>query len=888
MGLELGTKLGPYEVIAPLGAGGMAEVWRAVDARLGRDVALKVLPDDIAHGTEHHARFDREAKLLASLNHPNIATLYGVEHVGGDDRLAHVLVMELVEGEGLEERIARGPLPPDEAVPIALQVAAALVAAHESGIVHRDLKPANVRIRPDGTAKVLDFGLAKAWQEDSRPRDISKSPTITFHHSMAGAIIGTASYMAPEQARGRAVDHRVDIWAFGCLLFEMLTGEHAFDGDTVSDTIAAILKEQPRWELLPRGLDPALRRVLRRCLAKEPSLRYQHLADACLELLEYRDQAAEAITAGPASGRFRPSRTWLAGIAGAAVLLLGLLTLTAIRRPAAPEPPTYRPLTFRSAHVSSARFAGDDETVVFAMSTGDRPLSLYSTHTGSIESRLLDLPGADVLGIADNGRMVVLLDSHREGSWIRVGTLAETDLAGGAPRSLVERANGGAISPDGKAIAVVHEAGPGQRLEYPLGEVLFETEGWISHVAISPDGRRVAFIHHPFYGDDRGLPMVVGPDGQARMLGHESANSMQGLAWSADGEAVLYTEYDFERGGVLWSARPGEEPEALLRTPAAVRLQDVAADGRILLISGDTRAEVNGLLAGQDHERRYEGWNDDSIGGLAADGSLFAGNQQQSNAEGEYTAYVRAADGRPPVLLGLGEVAGMSPGGRWAMLQRMTRDRDKVELFPTGPGRPLTIDLGGVVPVSTGVAPLTSSADGRRVAFTGRGPDGRLRPYVLDLEGRALDSLDSGLGAPAVLDSSLVSVRPIGPEGTRAVVLSPDGTRVAALAPDGTVVVLPVDGGEAVPVPGIAAGEIPLQWSEDGQAVLVWNRTFPAGIDRVSVADGARERALEIMPDDPVGVLYGQIILAPGGEHYLYRFRRDLSVLFLVEGVRGG
>ena len=292
MSLAPGARLGPYEILAPLGAGGMGVVYRARDTRLGRDVALKFLPQGFAEDPERHARFEREAKLLAALNHPNIAVLYGLEHLDGQ----HALAMELVEGEGLEERIVRGAVPLEEALPIARQVADALEAAHEKGIVHRDLKPANVKVRPDGAVKVLDFGLAKAWDEQASGSDLAFSPTITGHHTRAGVILGTAAYMSPEQARGKAADKRADIWAFGCLLFEMLSGRKAFEGETVSDVLAAVLKTDPDWDLLPSDVPPAIRRVLTRCLERNPKLRIRDIGDARFEL----DEAARGGATGAA------------------------------------------------------------------------------------------------------------------------------------------------------------------------------------------------------------------------------------------------------------------------------------------------------------------------------------------------------------------------------------------------------------------------------------------------------------------------------------------------------------------------------------------------------------------------------------------------------------
>jgi serine/threonine protein kinase/tetratricopeptide (TPR) repeat protein len=296
--LAPGTRLGPYEITAKLGEGGMGVVYRARDTRLGRDVALKLLPEAFAEDPERHARFEREGKLLASLNHPHIATLYGLEHLEGQ----HVLVLELVEGEGLDERIARGALSIDEALPIALQIAEGLEAAHERGIVHRDLKPANVKVRPDGTAKVLDFGLAKAWEEETTGSDPAHSPTVTGVHTKAGMILGTVAYMSPEQARGKAVDKRADIWAFGCLLYQMLTGAAVFRGDTVTDVMAAILTEEPDLGALPQALPETVGMMLRRCLEKDSKRRLRDIGEARVVLERIAPVAtAAALAVSPAA-----------------------------------------------------------------------------------------------------------------------------------------------------------------------------------------------------------------------------------------------------------------------------------------------------------------------------------------------------------------------------------------------------------------------------------------------------------------------------------------------------------------------------------------------------------------------------------------------------------
>ena len=300
MSLAPGVRLGRYEIVALIGAGGMGEVYRARDGNLTRDVALKTLPELFARDPERRARFTREANVLATLNHPNIAAIYGFESSAD----VPALVLEMVEGPTLAEHIERGPIPTDEALPIARQIAYALEAAHAQGIVHRDLKPANVKVRDDGTVKVLDFGLAKAIAPDSAPAVVAASPTITSPAATAmGTIMGTAAYMSPEQARGRTVDKRSDIWAFGAVLYEMLTGRRAFDGEDVSDTLANVLKREPDWTALPSDTPPAIERVLRRCLTKDPRLRTHDVADIRIDLDD--PFPATQVAAGDRSGRPR-------------------------------------------------------------------------------------------------------------------------------------------------------------------------------------------------------------------------------------------------------------------------------------------------------------------------------------------------------------------------------------------------------------------------------------------------------------------------------------------------------------------------------------------------------------------------------------------------------
>ena len=282
MSIAPGTRLGSYEVVAQIGAGGMGEVYRAHDTKLARDVAIKVLPANFVNDPERLSRFQREARMLAALNHPNIATIYGLEQSDG----VTCLVMELVPGETLAERVKAGPTAIEEALKIAAQIAEALEAAHEKQIIHRDLKPANVKVTPEGKVKVLDFGLAKAFEGDAANEDPSNSPTLSRAATMQGVILGTAAYMSPEQARGKSVDKRTDIWAFGCVLYELLTGKQAFDGEDITEILAAVVKIDPDWNLLPENTPHIIRKLLRRCLQKDKTLRLRDAGDARLEIHE--------------------------------------------------------------------------------------------------------------------------------------------------------------------------------------------------------------------------------------------------------------------------------------------------------------------------------------------------------------------------------------------------------------------------------------------------------------------------------------------------------------------------------------------------------------------------------------------------------------------------
>jgi hypothetical protein len=861
MTIAPGVRLGPYEILAPLGAGGMGEVWRARDTRLGREVAVKVLPEAFAQDPERLARFEREAKAVAALSHPNILAI----HDFGTSEGTAYAVTELLEGETLRDRLAQGALPVRRAIEVAVQVAHGLAAAHDKGIVHRDLKPENLWVGNDGRVKILDFGLAKQGVAEG-PSNSSLAPTEVLATG-AGMVLGTVGYMSPEQVRGVALDHRTDLFSFGAVLYELLSGKRAFQGETPADTMSAILKEEPpELAQAVRDLPAGLERIVTRCLEKQPAARFQSAHDLAfaLETLSTHSSAAVPALAGPA-GR-RGGRRAVLAASGLALAGLALAAGWFLAGRMAPRrQPEFRQLTFQRGYIHSARFGSDHQTIIYGGAFAGRPVELFSTRTDATQSRALDLPSADVVGIAKNGEMAILLGRHHQGSWMRLGTLAQVPLSGGSPRAVLDSVFDADIAPDGASLAVVRASGAGQQLEFPIGHPVFKTPGWIALPRIAADGRRIAFVVHPFMGDDIGYVAVADAGGQVRRLS-EDHNFLQGMAWAGRGDEIWATSGE-DRGGTLWSAAPGRKERVVLRTPAPMRIHDVSPAGAVLITSDALRADISGRLAGDEHDRIWSWWSDDMIGGLAADGSAFTGSGPLPGQTDDNISYLRRNDGRAPVLLGTGGPLAMSPDGGFVVSATFGHDRDKLRVMPAGLGQPRVVELGGIECRSTGNLPNAGvSADGRRIAFVGteggRGP----RAYVLDLPG----------GRP----------RAVTPEGVASVLMAPGGDAVSVLDVSGRVFVQPLAGGAAWTVPGVLVGEIPIGWTSDGHGLLVWDRTFPARVFRITLPGGARSLFREITPDDPAGILYGSLVVSPDGRYYLYRARRFLSDLDVVTGLR--
>jgi dipeptidyl aminopeptidase/acylaminoacyl peptidase len=864
MGLTDGARLGPYEIVSPLGAGGMGEVYRARDPRLGRDVAIKVLPASLSEDADRLRRFEQEARAAGILNHPNITAVYDIGQHGG----APYVVQELLEGETLRAALAGAKLPPRRAIDYALQIAHGLAEAHEKGIVHRDLKPENLFVTKDGRIKILDFGLAKLTHRDESPSQATDLPTASAG-TEPGVVLGTLGYMSPEQVKGKPADARSDIFSFGAILYEMLSGKRAFHGDSAAETMSAILREDPPdLSVTNTSISPGLERIVRHCIEKSPEQRFHSAHDIAFALETVTSASSASGIAASRQPPRRPALRLVLTACAAAVLVAGVLLGLRLH---APAPLRFRRLTYHRGFVESARFAPDGRTVLFGSTRRDQPLRIESTRLDAVESRPLDVPsGATVVGVSKTGEMALLLGCVHHGYWIRSGTLARVALGGGVPREILEHVTDADISPDGKDFAVVREVGRLQRLEFPVGKLILETDGWISHPRISPDGSRVAFLEHPGYGNDDGFVSIASPGGKPQRITVEWQGS-EGLAWTPDGKEIWFgAGVDAAENGAryqLWAVAPGGKPRLVYGPPMDLWLHDISTTGAVLFSREDSRGEIGGLLKGDDKERDLSTWSDEAVSGISEDGSAFSGIEQSAPGAGlEPFLYYRRAGEVAPVRLGVGFAAGMSPDGRWVVSRTTTEGGAALTLLPTGPGDPRPLPIGNIRPRAASLEPARWSLDGRFLLFSGTEPSRPARTWLLDL---------NGTNPP----------RAASPDGCSLAVLSPDGGSVVTVDAAGKMLLCSVAGGSPKEVAGALPGEIPLQWETSGKALFTWDRTWPARIVRLELDNGHRSVWKELAPD-PTGLLYGNIILTRDGKHYVYRLRRDLSELNVAEGLK--
>ncbi|MGA8621222.1 MAG: protein kinase [Candidatus Sulfotelmatobacter sp.] len=854
MTLASGTKLGPYEIQSALGAGGMGEVYRARDARLNREVAIKVLPAAFARDPERLRRFQQEAQAVAALNHPNILAV----HDFGEHEGSPYLVTELLEGETLRDRLRPGALPLRKATDYGAQVARGLAAAHEKGIVHRDLKPENVFVTRDGRVKILDFGLAKLTHPDGAV--LSDAATLASQ-TEPGMVMGTVGYMSPEQVKGQNADHRSDLFSLGAILYEMLSGKRAFHGETSVETMSAILKQDPP-ELTEtnRSVPPALERVVCHCMEKNQEERFQSARDVAFDLANLSE------TSGSTAVRAmkEPRRLGLFPVVTGLLLALAIAGHWLWPRNQAAAAPVFHRLTYELGTLNTARFSPDGHTVVYSAAWDGQPSQIYTTRAEYPQPQAIGVRGSKIAGISPSNEIAFVIRKRgvdAPGSDL-AGTLARVPLSGGSPREVLDQVRDAAWGPDG-SLTVVHIVNGRDRLEYPIGKVLYETAGWISDPRFSRQGDKIAFFDHTAEPDTRGTVAVVDMSGHKQTLTREWEDQ-RGLAWSPNGEEVWFAASENGGEDSLRAVTLSGRLRLLLAIPTTLMLEDISADGRVLAMSADARFRVAGRAAGARSEQDLSWYEYTLLDDLSADGQKVLLEEQSVMGGPNYAVGVRDLDGSAPIRLGEGYGGGFSPDGKW-VLSFISGPPPKITMYPTGTGEPKSVPIPGierVIAERPGFFP-----DGKRIWFTGAEAGRPLRTYMQEISG----------GTP----------RPVTPEGVFAVRTSPDGKFMLAHDPDGHLVLFPVDGGEAHGVTGLDSGQLFVQWGEDSRSLYVRDDGIPASVYKVHLSTGKKTLALRLMPADPSGVVnVNMVLLSRDGKTYAYDYSRILSELMVVEGLK--
>jgi len=869
MTLNAGSRLGPYEILAPLGAGGMGEVYRARDERLRRDVAIKVLSSVLAGDTERRKRFEQEARAASSLNHPNIVTIYDVGSAGDVVYIA----MELIEGRTLRDFQNEGPLPAKRLVDVAFQIADGLAKAHSAGIVHRDLKPENVMVTRDGVVKILDFGLVKLLpREDAMGEDSATA----IEETRPGTVLGTVGYMSPEQASGKPVDFRSDQFSLGSILYEVATGQRAFQRPTSAETLTAIIREEAEpVGKLNSSVPAPFRWLIERCLSKDPEGRYASTRDLASDLRSLREHLSEASVSGETSGvgaiggappparKSRILRTVSVVSAILAALAAGMWIENRFHR--AP-PPSYQQITFGSGTIRSARFAPDGQTIVYSVAWDGNPLKLFLKHPSSPDSLPLELPSSNLLGISPTGEMAIALDCRSNHPGICSGTLARAALTGGSPRGVAEGIQEADWSSDGETFVVVRDVDGKARIEYPMGKILYQTSGHVSYARLSPKRDRIAFLDHPFSLDDAGTVAVIDLAGKKTTLTGKWA-SEHGLAWAPSGNEIWFSATEAGANRSLYAVNLAGKLRVVARVPGGLKLHDIAKNGRVLLTRESPRVGIRGILAGDDRERDMSFLDYSFAVDLAADGKILLFDEEGEAGGANYTVFLRKSDKSPVVRLGEGNALALSPDGKWA-LSIIPSPNSPLMLLPTGTGEHKQISHAGIN-TEQGAAWLP---DSKSILFAGSEPGHDIKVYLQGLDG--------------------TKPRAITPEGVTVAlpgfVVTNDGKWVAAIGPDRKCSLFPFDRGEPRVVAGVAPGEFPLRFSPDDKYLYIWKRgDIPARVTRVEVATGKRELWKELMPADPAGVeRISNVLVAPDAKSYAYCYARLLSDLFVVEGLK--
>ncbi len=816
----------------------MSVVYAATHVETGLPAAFKVLSEKAFTDPDHRRRFLAESRAATSLHHDNIVRVHETGSVELDGATVQYIAMDRIDGESLEARLRRGAVPHREAARISVAIAAALDSAHAAGIAHRDLKPGNVMIARDGAVKVLDFGLAKriGFQAAAGAQTEAIAESVTI----AGTIVGTVAYMAPEQAEGKPVDHRADIFSLGAVLYEMLSGRRAFGGDSQLVVISAVLAKEP--EPLPESVPAGLRRLVERCLRKDPRRRVQSMADV--------RAAIEDVLAETGAARGETSRRRIVGtLAGAG--LGAAAGIGAARFHYRREPANFQRLTYRRGDVMYAQF-GPNGAVVYSAAWDVEPPKLFVAQPGNREASPASVPPCNILSVSSKSELAILLGSER------LGTLAVVPFGGGTPKPVLENVGFADWAPDGDAMAIARRTDRRFRVEYPIGAVLHESDRPNENVRVSPDGRSVAFFAIDNASGDYSIT-VCGPDRKARAISR-GWRAAGGLEWSPGGRELFFSASRTGGEPAVHAVSMSGEERVVFKAPGWLHLMDIGPHGEMLMAAASSRLGIVAKTPFRNAPRDLAWLEASRVFDLSADGTelLFA---ELSYGDGRNAAiYRRRTDGSPAVRVGVGNRASLSADGKWAACVQAGDRGPHLALLPTGIGEARVLAPDGIRYESA-----EPFADGRRLLCAGAEQGKGVRAWIRAIDGERPE--------------------PVTPEGVRATKLAP-GERAAVSIEQGRFTLRPFDGSAPRPIADAREGEAAVRWSGDGRHLFVAAQgSGSVSIARIEVASGRREKWLDLEPPEPGAVFWASPVLSADGQYYAASFRRDTSDLYLVTGL---
>jgi eukaryotic-like serine/threonine-protein kinase len=857
MALNPGTKLGPYEVVGPLGAGGMGEVYRARDTRLGRDVAIKVLPASLAKDGDRLRRFETEAKTVASLNHPNILGIHDI----GTYQSAPFLVSELLEGETLREKVSQGTIPTRRAVEYALGIAHGLAAAHARGVVHRDLKPENIFILRDGRAKILDFGLAKLMRDE---HSLESAMTLTSPTTMPGVVMGTIGYMSPEQVKGQPSDERSDIFSFGAVLYEMLTGKRAFKRDTSVETMTAILKEEPP-ELTETGWQGpvGLQRILTRCLEKDPNHRFQSASDLAFAIEALSGTGASVSQTAAAIQETGRSWKWVWLLAGALACAVVGAAIAWSLRPAAKPVPTFQRMSYERATLTRGRFAADGKTVVYSGMLMDGLPDTYVIRADYPTSVPAGLHGAMLLAISRQDQMAVLVRPHFYTQYQWGGTLASVPLGGSGPRELLDNVYDADWSPDGKDLAVIDQSGDKWRVEYPIGKILVNTENRLSDIRMSPDGTQMAFFQHPISSrDDRGVVVLVDRQGKQKVVSREW-ESLEGMAWRPDGKEVWYGAAEAGDQYCLRATDPRAQERTVYCGTSGTRIHDISPSAKTLVSADVAVISIASVEHGSKEEHNLVSLGYAIDPRITPDGAEVVATDASVRGGNNYSVSVQKRDGGSAVKIGEGGYGwDVSDDGKYVLVGMP--GEGKLQVVPVGAGASQILQWEGFQIASANWFP-----DNQHILLFASPPGQPVGLYMTDRKGTQ----------PKMLLKDAPSWADVMPDGQNLLLLQGDGALVQRSIKDGSEKKLTV----------LEEGERPLDWAKEPMHLFtqVVGATGVT-VNKLDLATGRREEWFSLKKQNPDGAMLDVTSgsITPDGRWMMFNYAGQVGQFYVSETLR--